>query len=378
MNASQISVVPVTSRRQQKDFIRFAWTLYKGDPNWIPPLRMNLKELLNYKPHPFYDKGEIQTFLAMVDGQVVGRIAAIVDGYHNEYHKERRGMFGFFECIDDQEVANQLFDTARHWFAERDIHLMRGPANPSQNYEWGLLVDGFDSPPTFMMTYNKTYYPQLIENYGFEKSQDMFAYMGHIDMLDKLDPKLIFIAEEAKRRFKVHVRPISKKDFKQDIENFLKIYNAALPGQWGFTPMSDGELRATAGGLKHLIVPEMTAIAEVDGKSVGVVFGLLDYHPLIKEIDGKLFPFGFFKLLWKRKSIKRIRLISTNVLPEYQRWGLGLVLMNRLVPDARAWGIKEAEFSWVLESNKLSRGSLERGGLQPSKTYRIYDYGAPQ
>ena len=142
--------------------------------------------------------------------------------------------------------------------------------------------------------------------------------------------------------------------------------------------MSDGELRASGSSLKHLIIPEMTAIAEVDGKSVGVVFGLLDYHPLIKEIDGKLFPFGFLKLLWKRKSIKRIRLISTNVLPQYQRWGLGLVLMAHLVPDSRAWGVEEAEFSWVLESNKLSRGSLERGGLKPNKTYRIYDYGAPQ
>ena len=134
-------------------------------------------------------------------------------------------------------------------------------------------------------------------------------------------------------------------------------------------------LRATAGGLKYLIAPEMTTIAEVDGKPVGVVFGLLDYNPLIKEIDGRLFPFGFLKLLWKRKKITRIRLISTNVMPEYQRWGLGLVLMTRLVPEVHAWGIKDAEFSWVLESNKLSRGTLERSGVQREKTYRIYDYG---
>lgn len=374
MSPNSISVQPVTTKKQQKAFIRFAWELYKGDPNWIPPLIMNIKELLNYKPHAFYDNAEIQTFLAIRGGKIVGRIAAIIDGSHNAYHKEERGMFGFFESIDDQDVANALFDTAKQWFAERNIFLMRGPANPSQNYEWGLLVEGFHSPPTFMMTYNKPYYGQLIENYGFFKSQDMYAFLGHTDMLEGLDPKLIFVAEEATRRFNIDVRPISKKNFAQDVESFLDIYNAALPGQWGFTPMSPSELKATAGGLKMLIVSEMTTMAEVEGRPVGAVFGLLDYNPIIKQIDGKLFPFGFLKLLFGRKKIKKIRLISTNVIPEYQRWGLGLVLMQRLVPEVIKWGITDAEFSWVLESNKLSRGTLERGGTIREKTYRIYDY----
>lgn len=374
MTTNSISIEPVTTKAQQTAFIRSAWEHYKGDPNWIPPLIMNIRELLNYKKHPFYDNGEIQTFLAMRDGKVVGRIAAIIDRSHNECHKEERGMFGFFESIDDQTVANGLFDSAKQWFAERDIFLMRGPANPSQNYEWGMLVEGFDSPPTFMMTYNKPYYGKLVEEYGFVKSQDMYAYCGDVDMLNELDPKLLFIAEEARKRFNIDVRRIDKKNFARDVESFLEIYNAALPGQWGFTPLTPGELKALANGLKHLIVPEMTTIAEVDGRPVGVVFGLLDYNPIIKQIDGKLFPFGFLKLLYGRKKITKIRLISTNVIPEYQRWGLGLVLMHRMVPDALDWGINEAEFSWVLESNKLSRGSLERGGAKRDKTYRIYDY----
>ena len=374
MSSASILVEPVTTKRQQKAFIRFPWELYKGDPNWIPPLIMNIKELLNYKKHPFYDNSEIQTFLAYRDGKIVGRIAAIVDGYHNDFHKEKRGMFGFYESIDDQAVSDALFDTAKEWFAKREIFLMRGPANPSQNYEWGLLVEGFHSPPTFMMTYNKPYYAKLIEGYGFFKAQDMFAYTGTTDMIAKLDPKLEFIAAEAKRRFNVEVRPISKKNFKKDVDSFLEIYNSALPGQWGFTPMSQGELRATASGLKMLIVTELTTMAEIDGRPVATVFGLLDYNPTIKQIDGKLFPFGFLKILFGRKKIKKMRLISTNVIPEYQRWGLGLVLMTRLVPDITEWGIESAEFSWVLESNKLSRGTLERGGTIKDKTYRIYDY----
>ena len=351
-----------------------AWDLYRDDKNWVPPLRMDINELLNYRKHPFYENAQIQTFLAKQGEAVVGRIAAIIDHGHNETYNEKRGMFGFYECVDDLEVSNSLFDAAKSWFAQHDIYLMRGPLNPAMNYSCSLLIDGFHSPPTFMMTYNKPYYANLIEAYGFRKAQDLYAYYGHVDMLQGLDPKLQFVVDECIRRFNVKTRRIERKTFKSDVLEFVKIYNAALPGTWGFVPLSASEIKHMAGGLKHLIVPDLTTIAEVDGKAVGCGFGLLDYNPLIKEIDGRLFPFGFLKLLFKRKSIKRIRLVSTNVVPEFQRWGLGMVLMSRMLPEVLDWGIKEAEFSWVLESNKLSRGTLERGGTILEKTYRIYDY----
>jgi GNAT superfamily N-acetyltransferase len=371
---SSISVIPVSTKAQQKAFIRFAWDHYAGDPNWIPPLISNIRELLNYKKHPFYEAAECQTFLAMDGNKIVGRIAAIIDHNHNQHHDEKRGMFGFFESTDDQSVANALFDTAKKWFADKEIFLMRGPANPSQNYEWGMLVEGFHSPPTFLMTYNKPYYDKLVKGYGFEKSQDMFSYPAPIPMLDNLDPKLFFVATEATKRFNVDVRPISKKNFSKDLGIFLKLYNSALLSQWGFTPMSKSELAATATNLKFLIAPEMTSVAEVEGEGVGIAFGLLDYNPLIKKIDGKLYPFGWIRLWLGRRKLKRVRLMSTNVAPEYQRWGLGVVLMARMVPEVLDWGIDEGEFSWVLESNNLSRGTLERSGLTSDKTFRIYDY----
>ena len=357
-----------------KAFVNFVWGHYKGDPNWIPPLIHNVQELLNYRKHPFYEAAECQTFLAMDGDRIVGRIAAIVDHNHNEHHKEKRGMFGFFECIDDQSVANLLFDAARDWFAEKDIVLMRGPANPSQNYEWGMLVEGFHSPPTFLMTYNKPFYDKLVKGYGFEKAQDMFSYPAPMHMLGGIDPKLLFVAEEATRRFNVEVRPVSKKNFDKDVGIFLRIYNSALLSQWGFTPMSKGELSSTATNLKFLIAPEMTTVAEVDGEGVGITFGLLDFNPLIKKINGKLYPFGWIRLMLGKRKLKRVRLMSTNVTPEYQRWGLGIVLMKRMVPEVLKWGIEEGEFSWVLESNKLSRGTLERSGLTSDKTFRIYDF----
>lgn len=366
-------VKPVQTSRERKQFLTLPWELYRGDPNWIPPLRANQQELVGYKPHPFYDNAEGQTFLALTEGKPVGRILAVLNHAHNRHHKENRGFFGFFESIDDSAVAGGLFDAARAWLAARGITAVRGPANPSMNYECGLLIDGFDSPPTFMMTYNKPYYQRLIEDYGFQKVEDMFAYYGHIDQLNGLDQKLYFITAEATRRFNIKTRRLSRRHFEQDVRLFLDVYNKSCVGMWGFTPLSENEIRHMSNSMKYLIVPEMTSIAEIDGQPVGAMFGLLDYNPRIKQIDGKLFPFGWIRLFWNRKGIKRIRMISTNVIPEYQKWGVGLVVVARIVPDAKAWGIEEAEFSWVLESNKLSRQTLERGGTKLIKTFRMYD-----
>lgn len=367
-------IQPVRTRRQRKTFLELPWALYRDDPNWIPPLRLNQKELVNYKKHPFYDQNEIQTFLALRDGRPVGRVAALTNKAHNERHHDNRGFFGFFESIDDQSVADGLLDAARDWLAERDLRSIRGPTNPSLNYECGLLVDGFRAPPFFMMTYNPPFYAALLENWGFKKTQDLYAFWGHVDMIDGLDEKLAFIGAEAKKRFNVNIRPIDKKNFARDVRVFLDVYNRSLVGTWGFAPMSDAEIRHTAAGLRFLMVPELAFIAEVDGEPIGAVFALPDYNPRIKKIDGRLFPFGFLHLLRKRHEIERIRTISTNVVPEYQKWGLGLTLLQALLPKITDGNIKEIEFSWVLESNRLSRGALEKGGAKLTKTYRLYDF----
>lgn len=366
-------VKPVQTRKEKRQFLELPWQLHRRDPNWIPPLRRNQRELVGYRSHPFYQDAVSQTFLALRDGEPCGRIAAIVYHGHNRCHNEQRGFFGFFDSIDDQEVATGLFDAARQWLEERGMKSIRGPMNPSLHYEVGLLVDGFDSPPRFMMTYNPPYYERLVESYGFRKSQDMYAYWGHSGMLDTGDPKIDRISEAAKQRFNVQLRRFDTKRFKDEVRTFLRIYNEASSAMWGFVPMSDAEIDHVSDSLRYLICPELTAIAEVDGRAVGAVFGLLDYNPRIKQIDGRLFPLGFMRLLWNRRAIKSIRILAAEVVPEYQAWGLGLVLLDRLVPDVRAWGVKDAEFSWVLESNQLSRGSLERGGAKRIKTYRIYD-----
>lgn len=363
----------VQSKHQKREFMNLLWRLYKDDPNWIPPLRRNQEELAGFFKHPFYERNKVRTFLVTRDGNVVGRIAAIVNYGHNERYNETRGFFGFFDCEDDQQAANLLFEAAMDYLRSEGMTDVRGPCNPSLNYEIGCLVDGFDTPPTFQMTYNWPYYEKLILGAGFEKTQDLFAFEGHASKLDSLDPKLYFVIDEVKRRFNVKLRKADSKRLAKEAALFVDIYNRALVSTWGFVPLSPGEAQHIAGSLKLLIEPEATTIIEVDGKTVGVALGLLDFNPIIKKIDGRLFPFGFLKLLFGRKNIKRVRLMSNNILPEFQRWGLGLVALERMLPELLARGITECEFSWVLESNRLSRGTLETGGADLAKTYRLYD-----
>lgn len=371
---SEVKIIKVSTRKDQKRALDFPWKIYKDDPYWVPNLVSEEKGLLGFVDDPFYERNEVQTFLAERDGQTVGRIAAILNVGHLERFNDGIGFFGFFESIDDQDVANALFKAAGEWLKERGVKTVRGPMNPSMNHTVGLLIDGFDSSPFFMMTYNPKYYEKLVENAGFVKSQDMFSFWGKIDMLPKIRERFLHTAEMIQERYNVVVRPLNKKRFTEDYEMFLDVYNRSLTNTWGFVPMSPNEIKKMASSLKMLMIPELALAAEIDGKPVGVTFCLPDYNPRIRAIKGRLFPFGFIKLLRNREAaIRRVRIISTNVLPEYQMTGLGLVLLNALVPKAVECGVQEAEFSWVLESNQYSRGSLEKGGAICNKTYRVYD-----
>jgi GNAT superfamily N-acetyltransferase len=371
--STEVQVYPVTTRKHRRQFVELPWKLYKDDPNWVPPLRSNQAELLGYKSHPFHEVAEVETFIAQRDGVTVGRIAAILNHSHNKYYETNIGFFGFFESIDDQIVADALFEAARAWFAERGITQLRGPANPSMNYECGLLVEGFDSPPTFMMTYNPPYYAKLVEQAGFEKVHDLLAFIGYIDQLPAVQEKLKPLADMAQERAEATIRPMNQKAFQKDLELFLDLYNRSLGHMWGFVPMTPNEVKALGKSLKYLLIPELSLAAEVKGEGVGVVIGLPDYNPRVKQIDGRLFPMGWWHLLHNKQGLKRIRVLSINVVPEYQRWGLGLSLMRDLVPKILEMGIKEAEFSWVSEANTMACSGLRKGGAKHYKTYRMYD-----
>jgi GNAT superfamily N-acetyltransferase len=343
----------------------------------MPPLVMSQEELLGFRPCPFYERSRSRSFLATRGGRDIGRITAIVNAGHIDRYNEQRGFFGFFECEDDSAAARALFGAAAEWLHAQGMVSIRGPVNPSLNYECGLLIEGFDTPPFFMMTHNRPYYGRLIEENGFGKIEDLYAFWGRLSMLESIDSKLGLMVEGVKERFGVTVRQLDRKRFDDEVRMFLDIYNSSLGGTWGFVPLTSGEIKHMAASLKYLIVPELALVAEVEGKPIGTVFCLLDYNPRIKAINGRLFPFGFLRLLWNKREIKRMRAISTNVIPEYQAWGVGLVLHAALVPRLYAWGMDEVEFSWVLESNHLSKRTLERGGAVVTKKYRIYQDDPP-
>ena len=374
---AEITIQPVETRSQQKRFICLPWRIYQNDPCWMPPLIMSQEELLGFRPHPFYKRSKSRSFLVTRGGRDVGRITAIVNAGHIERYNEQRGFFGFFECDDDTAASRALFQAAGDWLHAQGMTSIRGPANPSLNYECGLLIEGFDTPPFFMMTHNRPWYPHLVEDAGFGKIEDMYAFWGAVSMLGTLDPKLTTMVAGVKERFGVTVRPLDRSRFAEEVRMFLQIYNESLGGTWGFVPLTEHEVDHMAASLKFLIAPELALVAEINGKPVGAVFCLLDYNPRIKAIDGRLFPFGFLRLLWNKKAIKRLRAISTNVIPEYQAWGIGLVLMEALAHRFITWGLEEVEFSWVLESNHLSKRTLERGGAIVTKKYRMYQDGPP-
>jgi GNAT superfamily N-acetyltransferase len=372
-----MQVIPATSCFQQKAFLDFPYKVYKNDPYWIPQLRMEQNGLVGFKffghKDPFYEHNECQAFIAMDGKNVVGRICAILNCGHLERYKDEIGFIGFFDCIDDISVAGELFQRAADWLRDRKCTFIRGPVNPSLNHTLGLLIDGFNSSPMFMMTYNPPYYEKLFEENGFRKSQDLYAYWGAVETLPKINAKLQPICDMLKERSGAKTRPVNTKQFQQDVELFLDIYNRSLTNTWGFVPMSKNEIKEMAFFLKYLIVPELTTAIEVDNKVVGASFALPDYNPRIKAIGGRITPFRLMKLLRRKEEIKSIRVISTNVLPEYQMQGLGMLLMNSLVPKVLQSGITDAEFSWVLESNSFSRGALEKGGAKRTKIYRVYD-----
>jgi GNAT superfamily N-acetyltransferase len=367
-----VVVRPVNTWGDRRRFLNLPEQLYQNDPFWIPRLRIIEKELAGYAHHPFHETADVQTFLAWRGGKVCGRVAAVVNREHNREHKEQRGFFGFFETVDDAGVASALLDSVREWLAARGVAAVRGPANPSMNYDCGLLVKGFDSPPTFLMPYNPPFYERLIEDYGFRKSQDLYAYVGHKTQLPQFEAELGGLIDQAQERCQATVRPMSATSG-ADIELFLTLYNRSFEAMWGFVPLTKHEVAEFVRTLRYLVSPDLALIAEADGRGVGAVLGLPDYNPRIKRIKGRLLPFGFLHLLAGKNDVRRIRIISINIVPEYQRWGLGLVLLRSLVPKALSMGVEEAEFSWIAESNMMPRMGLEKMRATVAKTFRMYD-----
>jgi len=369
---SSITVFSVRSKSDLNKFLKFPWLIYKDNPHWVPPLLYDIKKVLNKKKNPFFNHADIELFLAVKEGSVVGRIAAIKNDLHNKEHNDKVGFFGFFECINDQEVADKLFDTAAQWISEKGLTAMRGPANPSVNDIYGLLIDGFDDPPRILMPYNPKYYMDLMDNYGFQKAKDLYAWKISKEKMETND-KIKRVADIALRRSNATIRPLNMKDFNNELEKVKFVYNKAWEPNWGFVPLTDKEIDALAADLKPLVDPNLVLFLEIENKTVGFALTMPDYNFIFKEMNGRLLPFNFIKLFTKRKTIPWARIIILGVIPEFQKRGLDAALYYEIMVRAEKRNIVRGEASWILEDNDMMNRGAEtmRGDLY--KKYRIYE-----
>lgn len=368
---SAIDIRPIASKKDRNDFIKFQWTIYQGNPNWVAPLLMDRRKLMDREKNPFYKHSAAEFWLARRDGKIVGRIGAIINDNHNKEHDENIGFFGFFECINDQTVADALFKTALGWLKERKVTAVRGPASPCVNDEYGLLIDGFDKPPVVLMPYNPPYYAELIEKAGFAKVKDLYAYHVHKDLV--FDPKLVRVSEALKARSNLTFRTLNMSDFKNEIAMIKSLYNGAWQKNWGAVPMTDEEFNGLAADLKPVVVPEAVIIAEYKGKPIGFSLSLPDLNIALKHNPSGGLLTGLFHLMTKKKMIKSARIIVLGVLPEFQKTGAGGVLFYETSRRLVECGYPEGEAGWVLEDNVMMNRGAELMQGKRVKTYRIYE-----
>lgn len=363
-----IEINHVKSKKDWKDFLQLPFSIYKGNPYWVPPLLNEVKDSLDKEKNPFWEHAERELFLAKQNDKAVGRIVAIIDDNHNSFHQEKTGFFGFFECVKDYEVAKSLFDLARNWCKERGMEIFRGPVNPSMNDECGFLLEGFDKPPTIMMPYTQAYYLEFARIYGLNKAKDLYALIKEGAGIPERIEKMI---ERTRERTGVKIRPFEMKKFERDAQFLKDIYNSAWEKNWGFVPMTDKEMDLAAKKLKQFIEPELVLFAEIDNKPIGVTVTVPDINQVLKKLNGRLGPIEILKFLYYKKKIDGVRSLIGGVIKEYRNTGIIALLYYETEKRAVKLGYKWCELGWNLEDNDLiNRFDLAVGG-KIYKKYRI-------
>jgi len=371
-----VRVRPVRGRRDLSKFIDLPYRLHARDPVWVPPLRMDVATLLSRTKNPFFEHADAEYFLAERDGRVVGRVAAISNRLHNETHNDKVGFFGFFDCELDQEIANALFDAAAAWVKARGHDILRGPASFSTNDECGLLVDGFDLPPTLMMPHNPPHYPGFFDAAGFKKAKDLLVYRGgYQGCYLPVPERLARGTELIQKRQGITIRGLNLNDFEGEVERIKHLYNACWEKNWGFIPMTDHEIDHLAKAFKPVVIPDLVPFAEREGKIIAFGLVLPDLNEVLhSNRSGRIFP-AALKILWalKRKTLHRCRIVLLGVLPEYRNRGVDAMLYHYIWTTSAKHGITWGEAGWILEDNPAMNAGLEKMNFSVYKTYRLYD-----
>ncbi len=367
-----ITVREVEKKRGKKEFVRISWRLHGNREAWVPPLEMDRMRLIDTDKNPFYKRARIKLFIADRAGEQVGRIAAIVNDVHNETYNEKTGFFGFFESVDDQNVANALLNAASDWLRGQGMTSVRGPVSPSTNDEVGLLIKGFEHTPAALMPWNPEYYVGLLETAGFAIQKKLLAW--HLTYPEAMTEKVERVTDLIKARGRISVRTIDMKHFPEEVEKIKSIYNNAWEANWGFVPMSEEEMNAQAYELKQIIDPDLVLFAEDRGKPVGFALAVPDINQAFlmgKTIPpgAKNLPTAIMNLMTNKKKIDTMRIITLGVLPKYQGKGVDALLYRTLMENGAPKGIRQGEASWVLEDNTMMNRAAE---MMQGEAYKVY------
>lgn len=366
----------VTNSRQLARFVDVPWHIYdpEAHPQWVPPLRKQVRDVLDRR-NPFYRHAAIKMWIAEEEGRPVGRIAAIENRAHNEFHGDHVGFFGFFECVDRQEVADALLELAGGWLQARGLEVLRGPMSPSTNHDCGLLVDGFEHRPSFLTTWNPSYYAGLMERAGMAGVKDLVSYYLHNDeAIHPVPPIIARSAERTRERSGIAFRSIDLSRFPAEIDRIWSVYQDAWEKNWGFVPVSREEFDHIAGDLKPLLVDDLVFLAEVDGHTVGFMLILPDYNEILARIpDGRLLPTGWLKLLVGKKRVQSGRVMAAGIREAYRNSGVFTLFVDEMIRRGRAYDVRGTDASWILEDNRALRDPLERFGVEVTRRWRIYE-----
>jgi GNAT superfamily N-acetyltransferase len=379
-----IDIRQANSKAEKKAFMMLPFDIYKDNPYWVSPLLMDMRHMFGIHTfidgllgakgdHPFYEYGQMQLYMAFKGGKAVGRIAAISNDRYNEVHPDEGGVgfFGFFESINDQEVANALFDTARAWLKNRNLTKMQGPASPSSSYDFGLLTSGFDDMPRVDMPYQHEYYQHLYTNYGLPCRQELLAYKMDSKTIMN-NPKLKRGAALVKKRYNVEIKPIDMKDLNNEVKKIKEVYNKAWEPLWGIVPLSDKEIDAYAEKFKMIAIPEFIPFIYVNGELAGMAVAVLDFNFILHQLKGKLFPHGY-KIFTEKDKVKWMRVILLGLFPKFQGKGIDAVVYLHLVEEALKRGFEYCEGSYILKENEPMNRGMRAVSAVPYKEYKVYE-----
>jgi hypothetical protein len=377
-----ITITAVSTKKELAGFIDFPHDLYAGDKNYVPELFIAQRDMLTKGRHPSLNHIELQLFIAEKSSgetgkrMIVGRIAAIHNRNHTSFTKDNSGFFGFFDVVNDYEVARALLDTAVAWLRGQGLVGVLGPVNFSTNDPCGLLIDGFDHPPQVMMTYNKPYYQDFIERYGFKKRMDLFSYWFNSNTIPERVMTLAKSIEQRLSRNGITIRTVNLKKFKEEVKGIKRIYNEAWDKNWGFVPFTDDEFDYVAKDMKLILDKDFVLIAERNKELIGFCLALPNINEIQKDVNrGRLLPTGVFKLLLNKSKIRSLRVITLGVLDPYRMLGIEACFYTRITEAVRKKGLIGGEASWILENNEMMNRELQNIGSKIYKTHRLYNMG---